>query len=234
MRSVAVILLLLLCLMSSETFAESSSVMLVIKPVAEDFFDFAQDGHDQERTGDDDERIVIGTINAPDFSVQEINNVALFDANGSQISLTIETSSLYSEFDDGIYNSMRILFRIRESMLQKGALRLTWGTDIAAKNQQVEQLPIYLEEKERYRTFSWEAQPSGDDRGSYAATLEVIVDDYADTYYLWYLFPMALMFILLFVKLRFLLTYPFFLQVLGIPAYHLHQCEVVGGGSNLS
>jgi hypothetical protein len=200
MRFVSAIILICLCLICAEARADNTSVMLVIRPVTDDFFDNAQNGQDQELKGYDDELIVIGTINAPDFAVQDINNVTLFDATGSPIPLTIEKSSLYSEFDDGFYNLMRISFRIRESILAQGALRLTWGSDISANNRQIDHIQVYLGEKERYRTFSWEAQPTGDDGGSYAATLEVIVDDYADTYYLWYLLPMALIFALLFVK----------------------------------
>ena len=105
-----------------------------------------------------------------------------------------------SEFDNGVYNSIRILFTIPESIPEKGGLRLTWGDDISANNRQVKHIAVYLEDKERYRTFTWEEQPTGDEGGSYAATLEVIVDDYAGTYYLWYLLPMALIFTLLFVK----------------------------------
>ena len=123
-----------------------------------------------------------------------------FDPNDSPIPLIVDTSSLYSEFDDGVCNSMRIMFRIRESVVEKGGLRLVWGNEISVNNTQVDQISIYREDKDRYRTFNWEAQPEGDDGGSYAATLEVIVDDYADTYYLWYLLPMALIFTLLFVK----------------------------------
>lgn len=192
--------LVCLGLMGHEAQAETDSVMLVIRPVADDFFEEARTGPDPERKGDADERIVIGIIDAPELVIQDTNQVILLDPEGSPVPLTIETSSLYSEFDDEYYNSMRILFRVSERVLQQGALRLTWGDEVSANNTEVAQIPIYLEEQDRYRTFSWEALPEGDDGGSYAATLEVIVDDYADTYYLWYLLPMALIFVLLFVK----------------------------------
>jgi hypothetical protein len=173
--------------------------MLVIKPVTDDFFIQAQDGRGPERTADD-ERIIIGTLDAPELAIQQTNQIALFGPTGAPIPLTIETSSLYSEFDDGYYNVVRILFKVPENILQQGALRLAWGDEISANNTEVEQIMVYREEQDHYRTFTWEAQPEGDDGGSYTATLEVIVDDYADTYYLWYLLPMALIFTLLFVK----------------------------------
>lgn len=200
MRSVSMSLLVCLCLICAEAVAENTSVMLVISPVVEDFFQNAQDGRDPGFTENTDELIVIGTINAPTFSVEGINSVSLSDADGNPISLTIDQFSLYSEFDDGVYNSMRMLFTIPENILEKGALRLTWGDDISANNRQIEHIPVYLGEKERYRTFTWEEQPEGDDGAGYAATVEVIVDNYADTYYLWYLLPMVLIFTLLFVK----------------------------------
>lgn len=200
MRFTLNILLICWCFIFTQAFADTTSVMLVISPVADDFFDNAQEGRNPELKGYDDERIVIGTIDAPGFSVQGMTHVVLFDANGASIPLVIDKSSLYSEFNDDVYNSMRISFRIRESVLEQGALRLTWGSEISANNRQVDQISIYLTEKDRYRTFTWEERPAGDDGGSYAATFEVIVDDQADIYYLWYLLPMALIFALLFVK----------------------------------
>lgn len=193
------ILLVGLSLICPVSLAETTNIMLVIKPVTDDFFIQAQDGRDPERTADD-ERIVIGTLDAPELAIQQTNQIVLFGPTGDPIPLTIETSSLYSEFDDGYYNVIRILFRVSESVVQQGALRLTWGDEISANNTEVKQILIYREERDRYRTFTWDIQPEGDDGGSYAATLEVIVDDYADTYYLWYLLPMALIFTLLFLK----------------------------------
>lgn len=199
-RLISVVLLVCSCFIHIEARADSTSAMLLIRPVADEFFDNARDGRDQDLEGYDDELIVIGMIDIPDFAIQGSNQVALFDPNDSPIPLIVDTSSLYSEFDDGVYNSMRIMFRVRESVVEKGGLRLVWGNEISANNTQVDQISIYREDKDRYRTFNWEAQPEGDDGGSYAATVEVIVDDYADTYYLWYLLPMVLIFTLLFVK----------------------------------
>ena len=113
--------------------------MLVVEPVTESFFAQAHDGDDPEFTGDD-ERIVIGTIDAPELAIQQINQIVLFDPDGVPIPLTIERSSLYSEFDDGYYNVVRFLFRVPEPVLETGGLRVVWGDEISANNTQVEQI----------------------------------------------------------------------------------------------
>ena len=184
-------------------FAEEASVVLTIKPVPEDFFDKASDGHCPDLDVKDDTVLVVGTFNPPTFSVKSTNNIELFAVDGSSIPLVIDKSSLYSEFEGAGINSLRFEFSISGKDLGKGALTLRWDEAIAGSNREIERIEIFRDDKERYRTFSWEEKPKNVE-GPYVATIEVIVDDYADAYYLWYLLPMALIFSLLFIKKAFL------------------------------
>ncbi len=176
------------------------SAMLIVRPASEGIFRNALDGADPGLQGREDGVMVVGTINAPSFGVESVRQMALYDAAGKLIPLLIDTSSLYSEFDDENIDSLRIGFMASEAILGKGALRLEWGDGVLAENREVDRIRVYREHKDRYRTFDWRDQPKGDDGEKFATTLEVIVDDVADMYYLWYLLPMALIFILLFVR----------------------------------
>ncbi len=178
----------------------ADSAMLVVRPAPEGLFRNALAGADPRLKGLDDGVMVVGAVNAPSFGVENIRQMALYDADGKPIPLVVDASSIYSEFDDGHIDSLRIAFAASETIIGKGALRLEWGADAVAENREVDRIRVYLEHKNRYRTFDWRDQPKGDGAGKFAATLEVIVDDAADMYYLWYLLPMALIFILLFIR----------------------------------
>ncbi len=176
------------------------SAMLVVRPASEGFFRNALDGADPSLQGREEGVMVVGTINAPTFGVENVRQMALYDAAGAPIPLIIDSSSLYSEFDDENIDSLRIGFLTSETILGKGALRLDWGDGVSAENREVGRIRMYRDHKTRYRTFDWRDRPRGDDGDKFSATLEVIVDDAADKYYLWHLLPMALIFILLFVR----------------------------------
>ena len=185
-------------------FASERSLLLSIRPVADDFFNNALEGSNPELTDADKMVIVVGIINSPSFSVKNINNIALYDGTNHPIRLIADKSSFYSEFDDDDINSLRIAFIVNEALLDQGSPRLVWGDAIHSENKEVEKIHIYKAEKGIYRTFSLEERPEGYDSRDYFATVDVIVDDYADTYYIWYLLPMALIFSLLFFKKAFL------------------------------
>lgn len=199
-----VVLCILILALCASAEAENGSVFLAIRPVPDDFFDDARDGEDPELAGRERPLYVIGIFNPPGFSIRSIGNVTLHDAGNNTITLLIDKSSIYSEFDDGAINSVRIAFVVDEKALEGGMPRIEWGPDVSAENMEVQGITAYLGDRERYRTFTIEERPAGGDSSSYVATLEVIVDDYADVYYLWYLLPMALIFGMLFVRKIFL------------------------------
>ncbi|MDX9702342.1 MAG: hypothetical protein RBU23_04755 [Candidatus Auribacterota bacterium] len=176
-----------------------ADVMLTLHPVSESFFEDALSGTDPCLPAEGG-LIVIGTFSDPLFAVSGVNSVSLFDSDGNRVALTAERSSLYSEFDDGEINSMRIKFILPSNESGIPVLRLTWGDTVSSDNSMVDSLAVYDGNKDSYRHFTWRPQPDGDDSTSYSATLDVIVDNKADTYYLWYLLPVALIFTVLLVR----------------------------------
>jgi hypothetical protein len=188
--------------------AGEKEVLLIFQPIdKDDFMDMDMEilpGDDPVLAEKNKTFLVIGTIADPSFSVSGFNKVMAYDVGGQPLSLIIDRSSVYSEFDDGNINSMRIAILMDSPTFQGGSVRLTWGESLNAPNQAVEQIKIYENSLDRYRTFLWESKPQQENTESYAASLEIIVDDQADIYYLWYLLPLVILFILLIVRKKLL------------------------------
>jgi len=184
----------------AEGIAEERSDLLLVKPMGEGLVADIGVGRDPRLAGVDDGVVVVGLLDMPYFSVEDINRVAVYDADGRPLPLWVETASLYSEFDDGTINLMRIAFAIPEVDLEKGPLRLSWGDTVTSANHPVDRIHLHQADRSRYRTFVSEPQPRGNDAADFSSSVVVIVDDKADTYFLWYLLPLVLVFILLFVR----------------------------------
>jgi hypothetical protein len=180
--------------------AEEKSDLLIVRPIGGDFNTNIDAGTDPKLTGVEKGILVVGLLDMPYFSVQDARQVALYGADGKPISLWIEKSSIYSEFDDGNINQMRIAFLIPEADLEKGALRLSWGNSVSSTSRLVDRIDLYQKSKDRYRTFTCEKQPRGNDATNYSSSVTVIVDDKADIYFLWYLLPIVLILVLLIVR----------------------------------
>ncbi len=189
----AVLVLAFLC--SAAGAAEG--VLLVVKEVPNDFFDKAVSDGSVKFDHDRDTLTVVGRFIKDTFTVSAVENVTVYDAKSRQIPLRIERSSVYREFEDDDITQIRFAFEISRDALAAGPPRLEWGDDVSAKNTIVDRILVDAGSRERYRTFAWEVQASGEGYGSQVATLEVVVDDKANLYYLWYLLPMGVVFILL-------------------------------------
>ena len=193
--------ILVMGLMVTGGIAGEKSDLVIIKPMDMAFLTAGMDGgSDPKLDGLDGSVVVIGRLDMPYFAIEDAGQVALYDADGKPIPLWIETSSLYSEFDDGTINMMQIAFTMPEARIESGPLRLSWGDSVASENRMMDRIPLYTQSKDRYRTFVCEAQPRGNDAGNFSSSVVVIVDDKADIYFLWYLLPMVLVFVLLFVR----------------------------------
>lgn len=199
-RNTTIFIVLGILLVSLNVMAQEKSDLLIVKPFSEDFQTNIPVGTDPKLSGSDHDILVVGMLDMPYFSIQEISQVALSDADGVPVSLWVDTSSLYSEFDDGTINLMRIAFLIPEADLENGALRISWGDSVTSENNIVDHIDLYQESREKYRTFVCEEQPRENDAANYSSSVVVIVDDKADIYFLWYLLPIVLIFILLFVR----------------------------------
>ena len=184
--------------------AGENEVLLFLQPISEEEFTGMnveiQDGDDPLLAGQKNTFMVIGIFNDPSFSIQGFQQVTAYDEDDQPLSLIIDRSSLYSEFDDGEINSMLIALLIDKKTFQSGSLRLSWGEEIKAGNRKVDKINVYRNHLDRYCTFNWEAESQQDGRETYASSVEILVDDYSDTYYLWYLLPLFLLFILLIIR----------------------------------
>ncbi|TET36510.1 MAG: hypothetical protein E3J72_08485 [Planctomycetota bacterium] len=189
----------LTCILCAKTYA-SERVILIIINVPDDFFSNAPSGSTVKFIHSEGTLTVVGTFNSPDFEIESIKNITVFDAEDRQLALVIDESSIYREFEDEAINSVKFSFEIKEKSLETGPPTLVWGNDISADNSQVEQILLDAGNRDRYRTFNWEQCPADRGLNSQVATLEIVVDDSADIYYLWYLLPMALVFGLLIIR----------------------------------
>lgn len=196
---IAITLLLAWAALVSPAFAEEKSMMVRIITPAEDFFDNSSEGSDPLISGDG-KLLVTGLVNHAGFLIKNINNMAVLDSDGNNIPLLVDSSSLYSEFDDDEINSVKVGFLLDSSKEKDASLRFVWGEDVKAENKKVASFVVYGDQKDLYRKFVLEAPKGAGNSSDYTATLEIIVDDYADTYYLWYLLPMVLIFVLLFIR----------------------------------
>lgn len=178
----------------------ATSMVLVIQPAPDDFVQGAKSGDFSHESIQDDSIILIGRIDLPDFMITDLSQIQMKDNSGDLYPLYIEEASIYSEFDEDEVNGLRLCAIIPEKELAEGPAYLQWGSEVNGNNTVLETLPIHANHKEKYRLFQLEPAPETEDSASYYATLEVIVDDHADSYYLWYLLPMALIFSLLMIK----------------------------------
>jgi len=180
---------------------EKSFYLKLIKPDP-DFLDQAEKGkHPANRTSPD-VLIIYGKINKPEFFVENINNLAVYNSAGKWVPVRIDKSSLYSEFNDGKWNTMNIEFEITSD--ETNALQLVWGKTVAVSNTLAENIPLYSGSENNYYTFSIESSLKKESDNNYSASLDVVVDDYSDRYFLWYFFPMVLIFGVLLVRRFFL------------------------------
>jgi len=186
--------------MDDKTVSGEKSVLICTKPMMEGFFKNIKDGNNLELEGKDNPIVVVGRLTDPSFSIKDISNIILYDGAGEVIPLTVDQSSIYSEFGDKI-NSVFISFTITGKTLDKGTPRLVWGDDIKAEsNKLVPEIYIYRGDKDKYMMFEWVQEPKLEDKNVYTATVEVVVDEHADVYYLWYLLPIVLIFGLLLIR----------------------------------
>ena len=187
-------LLLAIC----STAFSADSVIIVVRDVPDDFFQNAVTDGSHPFNHSENAFTVVGKFVSASFAIPTVKNITLYDANSNQIPLTIEESSIHREFDD--ISEIRFSFEIDGEALAAGPPRLEWGSEISADNIVIEKILIDGTNKACYKTFAWEELPAQEDCDPQMATLEVIVDDKANLYYLWYLLPMGLIFGMLVIR----------------------------------
>lgn len=147
------------------------------------------------------QHIVMGRFETADFAVTSIAEVAALAPDGTPVPLLIEESSLYEEFGEIV--SCRLAFEIPAATpaTPDPPYTLVWGPEVQAQaNRLVPTVAGEASRKPEYRGFRWRRPGGGQGSDISVATIEVVADSNADLYSLWYLLPMALMFVLLTVR----------------------------------
>jgi len=149
---------------------------------------------DAQPLGEDYLRI-IGIFNEKNFSIPDIKNISVEDSLGRKYPLTLSSEGMLSEFDEIV--SFWFSFDVSRQYIDDGGLLfLVWGPDVISENRILDKIGINPESKSRARTFSWKREQKSDKDANFA-NIEVIADSRADYFFLWYLLPMAVIFIIL-------------------------------------
>ena len=142
---------------------------------------------------------VVGRIDHPRLSLSDVSRVTVIGPDGNAVPLRVESRSLFIEFDRIV--SMRLCFFARSEDVAAGRpFVLKWGTDVQAENVKAERLAFDAAQRERVREFRWRPEPSSPAAAANVTTIEVIADSSAEYHFLWYLLPMALIFVLLTIR----------------------------------
>jgi len=139
---------------------------------------------------------LIGRITDPRFAIAEMNQAALRAPDGRLFPLAIETESVFREFDRIV--SLRFYVMLPESVVAAdGRFAVVWGPEVVSPNRTTGPFGLDPALRERYR----ELRPPSDDTSpggqGAVASIEVIADSHAEYYFLWYLLPMAVIFVIL-------------------------------------
>ncbi|MDZ7816458.1 MAG: hypothetical protein U5N86_10815 [Planctomycetota bacterium] len=141
---------------------------------------------------------VLCTFNDSSFAVASVDDFAVFSPEGERIPLVIDESNVLEEFGD-IY-SIRFVFFINRSAIDSALPHtVKWGEGIEGENTLLGEFSLAQDVMKMYRECTWVAGVA-EGADSSVATIEVIVDESADYYSLWYLLPMALLFIVLTIR----------------------------------
>ncbi len=145
--------------------------------------------------------LVHGRLSGAGFAVARPGQVRVTDGAGEPLPLVVETNTLFREFGEIV--ALTAAFEIDPRTLAAGPPRIEWGPDVAGEVRPVATITFPPDAGARIRVFAAgdsAAPPSGD--ASHFATIDIIADSHADSYYLWYLLPMAVIFALLIIRKR--------------------------------
>lgn len=198
-KRISLVIFILLVTVTS-SYAEDGHVLLVPADASPDQIPALSEGTDNRLNGSESTVLVTGLLTMPDLSITDPDSLVVTGEDGKAIPLILDKSSFYSEFDDSEINSLRVAFIYDPEKMECDTFQLAWGKGVSGNNKVVDELVFYRDSIGRYKVFSWEEPPVEESSATYNATVDVIVDDKADTYYLWYLTPLAIIFGLLILR----------------------------------
>lgn len=196
---ISILILSVLC-RATEKDTSSKHLLLSVRPASAEEIKNIQKGADPALKKSGTVKI-FGRIDAPNFSISDVSQIKLITSGGDEIKMTAWEDSFHSEFGDEFINSLKISFILPKKRIDGEELFLLWGEDISSSKIEKSESPgFYRKSLERYYIFTWEKVPEKNDLADYSTTVEVIVDDQSDLYHYWYLLPMLLIFIMLFIR----------------------------------
>ncbi len=197
---VIITLILPVLFQAKEKNTAAERLLLSVRPASAEEIENIQKGTDPSLKKSGTVKI-FGRINPPNFSISDISQMKLITSAGDEIAMKAREDSFHSEFGDEFINSLRISFILPKKMIAGEDLFLLWGEDVSGEKVEKSKNPgFYQESLDRYYIFTWEKVPEKNDLADYSTTVEVIVDDQSDLYHYWYLLPMVLIFIMLFIR----------------------------------
>jgi hypothetical protein len=142
---------------------------------------------------------VVCRFDAAEFRIRSLDQVAVLAPSGEAVPLIVESASVWEEM--GFIVSVRLAFFVDEGDADcRTPLRIVWGPGVKGEFTEIEALRPDASARKRIRSATW-ALPedtAGDD--SSIASVEIVADSKADYDSLYYLLPMALLFVLLTVR----------------------------------
>ncbi len=153
--------------------------------------------------GDPGRVLVVGRCEGPDFAIDDISQVELLSPGGRRVPLHVEEARIYRDpVADNKIVSLRVYFLAAKSDLTPaaGSFELRWGAGVKAANKKVAAIVLDPGRRAGYREFRRRKPPPAAGGDGQSSALWVIADSKADYYFLWYLVPMALIFVLLTVR----------------------------------
>lgn len=147
--------------------------------------------------------LVVGRCEGPGFAIDEVSQVELISPGGRRLALHVEEARIYRDpVADNKIVSLSVYFLAAKSDLTPAAgnFELRWGPGVKAPNKKVAAIVLDPAKRDSYREFRRRKPPPGADGDGQSSALWVIADSKADYYFLWYLMPMALIFVLLTVR----------------------------------
>jgi hypothetical protein len=144
--------------------------------------------------------IVFGRISDFGFAIEKPEHLTVLDGENNPLPLTVETITAFREFGDII--ALTFAFELDARTLAKGSPRAEWGPDVRGAIRPVDSLSFPTNAASRLHGFTPDAGDAAPSDAAQFATIEIIADSNADKCFLWYLLPMAVIFVLLILRKR--------------------------------
>ena len=163
-------------------------------------YHFAPEGAAANARPDDGDVLIFGRLDHPDFRVDDLSQLAVVAPDGRRLPLHIDESSVFVEFDSIVSVEFFFLVEPAEAVPGGEPFKAVWGPGVRSENQKVPSIALDPATRDRVLQFVWRRDRDDAPAGTSVATIEVIADSTAEYYFLLYLLPMALIFILLTIR----------------------------------